>query len=103
MDRQELKAQVMACSWPELAPHFARGGLLLLSPGLDLLEAAKVIAGDDASALQGLLDSNGLTKLDDEQARDFESRKGSIRFQFLILQPYVLAQEILQRPDPKAN
>lgn len=96
MQREELKQQVMMCGWPELVTHFARGALLVLSPGLDLLEVAEVVAGDDSSAVDGLLDSGGLSKLSDAQAKDYQERADSVRFQFLILQPYVLAQELLE-------
>ena len=36
--REQLRGEVMAVGWEDLAPHYARGGLVLADPAIDLLE-----------------------------------------------------------------
>ena len=92
--REKLRAEVAAVPWQELVPHCARGGLLLLSPQVDLLDAAEAIARDDrAWAAEGL--TAGLLGWSTEaDTKGFEA-DATKRFQCVIVQPFVLAQLIV--------
>ena len=90
--REKLKSEVMPGSWPELRYQFARGGLLLVRPEQDLLEVAVAVARDDHAEVSRLLSTGVLWRTRDEDARAFEA--AAARFQFVIVQPWVLAQAI---------
>lgn len=92
--RQKLKAEVQAVNWPDLKPHAARGALLLLDPGLDLLDVATAVATDDVKAIEKWLQSNQIQKA----TTDAEAEQ-TTRFQFVIVQPYVLAQALANAAD----
>lgn len=91
--RDKLKDEVMPASWPELLYQFARGGLLMVAPGRDLLDAAEAVARDDRDAVETWLSSGSLRRATDDDARTFQATP-SLRFQFVIVQPWVLAQVI---------
>jgi hypothetical protein len=91
--RSKLRGEVMAVTWDHLIPQFARGGLLLIEPQHDLLEVAEAIASDDRARVEGWLSAGALRKLTDDDARAFSSQPG-LRFQCVIVQPWVLAQQL---------
>ncbi|MET0341784.1 MAG: DUF2288 family protein [Polyangiales bacterium] len=90
--RDKLKSEIMPGAWPELRYQFARGGLLLVRPDHDLLEVALAIATDDQAEVGRLLSEGALWRARDDDARAFEA--AAHRFQFVIVQPWVLAQGI---------
>jgi hypothetical protein len=92
--REALRTQVMAATWEELRDHHARGGLVLLAVEEDLLATGLAIAQDDKTRVVALLERGALGKPSDEAARIFAARANT-RFQVLVVQPFVLAQELL--------
>jgi hypothetical protein len=92
--REKLRAEVMAARWADLVPQFARGALLLVAPAADLLDVAEAIARDDRAQVEALLSAGTLRRAADEDARRFTELGSQLRFQFVIVQPWVLAQEL---------
>lgn len=90
--REKLRAEVMAVPWQALVPHLARGGLLLLAPEVDLLDAAEALARDDKAWVERALREGILGRASDEAAGSLSPEQ---RFQCVIVQPFVLAQPIL--------
>ncbi|MET0284790.1 MAG: DUF2288 family protein [Polyangiales bacterium] len=91
--REKLRAEIMPARWPDLLYQFARGGLLLARSDADLLELAQELARDDRGAVQARLQSGALRRCQDEDARAFHANPAQ-RFQFVIVQPWVLAQAL---------
>lgn len=89
--RTKLRTEVMSSYWEDLAPHQARGALLLLAPQLDLLDAAEAMAGDDTVQLGAWLRSGLMRRASPTDAAQLESAEDQ-RFQFVVVQPWVLAQ-----------
>lgn len=93
--REKLKSEIMATDFAALAPHFARGALVLAAPELDILDAAEAIARDDRAQVEAWLTSGALRRASDNDARAYmEDRE--LRFQFVIVQPWVLAQPLFE-------
>lgn len=90
--REKLRGEIMAATWPDLVYQFARGGLLLLAPSADLLEVAVAVARDERAQVERLMAERRLWRARDEDARGFQET--SARFQFVIVQPWVLAQPL---------
>lgn len=88
--RDRLRGEVLRAAWDDLAPHFARGALLIAARDLDLLDAAVAIATDDAEAVRRWLGEGHLGKPSEQQATAWAETPPA--FQALILQPWVLAQ-----------
>lgn len=92
--REKLRGEVMACGWDALAPHHARGALLVARPDLDLLDAAAAIADDRRDRVEVWLAVGRLGRPDDALIARWEA--GGARFQFAIVQPFVVAQELVR-------
>lgn len=86
--REKLKSEVMATDFATLAPHFARGALIMVDSSLDLLDVAESVACDERAQVEAWLLSRGLWRATDDDAK----RGLTLRFQFVIVQPWVLAQ-----------
>jgi hypothetical protein len=91
--REKLRSEIMPARWPDLLYQFARGGLLIARADADLLELALELARDDRSAVQARLGSGELRRCTDEDARSYQAHPAQ-RFQFVIVQPWVLAQPL---------
>jgi hypothetical protein len=89
--RAKLRSEVLPASWPELLYQFARGGLFVVSPGADLLDVASALAKDERARVEQLIAAGDLRRASDDDARTFQSTP-TLRFQFVIVQPWVLAQ-----------
>ncbi|HHO53288.1 MAG TPA: DUF2288 domain-containing protein [Deltaproteobacteria bacterium] len=101
--RERLRAQVMRAGWADLAPHFARGVLLVAQPELDLLEAGVAIASDDQGAVSRWLDDGQLHRA--TTADGIAWADEDPWFQLLILQPWLLVQRLPpeQAPSPPSE
>lgn len=89
--RAKLKSEVMPASWPDLLYQFARGALFLVAPQADLLDVAEAIARDDKQAVELLLKSAALRRATDDDARMLQAAPET-RLQFVVVQPWVVAQ-----------
>ncbi|MFM2416961.1 MAG: hypothetical protein RL385_1684 [Pseudomonadota bacterium] len=87
----------MASYWEDLAPHAKRTALLLLREDHDLLDVAEVIASDDVAKLKAWLGSGALVRVSAADADALEAETDR-RFQFVVVQPWVLAQRLLESP-----
>lgn len=91
--REKLRNEIMASYWEDLAPHQARGALLLADAQLDFLEVAAAIAADDTARVAALLREGTLRRVGEPERLALEETK-DLRFQFAVVQPWVLAQKL---------
>ena len=94
----KLHSETALIGWHELQRFFAQGRVLLLSPGLDLVQTAAAMAGDDVASLQVMLDNSDLSPPSPEQARIWYS--GQVQLWSVVVAPYVLVQETEQESQP---
>ena len=87
-----LNAQTGRIAWPELARHFARGLVVRLEKGEDLLAVAETLIDDDAGAVQVLYDRGLLRRALDEDAMRWQEQDAE--FWAVVVAPWVLVQEI---------
>lgn len=92
----------MASWWEDLAAHQARGALLLADPRLDFLEVAHALAADDHKCVEGWLRDGRLRRAGDADRLAYEAN-GQARFQIVVVQPWVLAQELVGQPSSSAS
>ena len=91
--RNKLSAEVAVADGTLLLPHHRRGALLLLQPGLDLVELAVAVAEDDHTRIQTLVAESKLRAPTLAEMADF-CVDPRVRFNFVIVQPFVLAQRL---------
>ncbi len=94
--RPKLRAEIQHVDWPALLPHAERGALVLVDTALDLLDVAVAVANDDAAQVRQWLEATQLKRCDPANEA---SVLAPLRFQFVIVQPYVLAQTIPHEPE----
>lgn len=99
--RAKLRAEIAVTDAASLLPHHRRGALFVLAPGLDLLDVAVAIAADDRARVGALIDAGGLRRPGLAELADW-CVDAAQRFQFAIVQPYVVAQALPRRAAPSA-
>lgn len=91
--RTELTANLDEAEWDWLIPHLQRDAVILVSQDLDLLDVGVAIASDQVSSVQNWIDQQLIAKPSDTQMGNWNGDR-SKRFYTLIIQPYVLIQEM---------
>ncbi|MEB3291833.1 MAG: DUF2288 domain-containing protein [Synechococcales bacterium] len=89
--RQELLESIDEAEWEWLQPHLERDSLVLVHSQLALVDVGIALAGDNAIAVQHWIAEALISKPSPEQGQTWTAQK---RFQALIIQPYVLIQEL---------
>lgn len=92
--RAELAQTLDEAAWDWLIPHAKRDVIIFVTQGLDLLDVGVAIASDDTLSVQHWISTQQLHKPFPEQLADWNHDQTK-RFQALIVQPYVLVQELL--------
>jgi hypothetical protein len=91
--RAELTANMDEAEWDWLIPHVQRDSVIVVAQGLDLLDVGVAIASDQVSSVQQWIDEQLIAKPSNTQMGIWNGDRTK-RFQTLIIQPYVLVQEM---------
>ncbi|QLE42834.1 DUF2288 domain-containing protein [Nostoc sp. C052] len=91
--RAELTKILDEAEWEWLIPHVQRDAVILVAPNLNLIDVGVAIASDNIPSVQQWIDELLITKPTTVQVGEWNLDR-SKRFNTLIVQPYVLAQEI---------
>ncbi|MEP0870558.1 DUF2288 domain-containing protein [Trichocoleus desertorum AS-A10] len=91
--RADLAEMLDEAEWNWLMPHAQRDVLLVVAPGLSLLDVGVAIASDNVAEVQSWIQQNLLAKPTATQLSDWNSDQEK-RFSALIVRPYVLVQEL---------
>ena len=89
---EKLRGELSVAAWETLQPHAERGALICVSEGLDLVEAAMAVAGDEAEKVNSWI-TEGLFQKPTEETLEAWNQEPGKYFQFLIVQPFVLVVE----------
>ena len=92
--RTQLTDNLDEAEWDWLIPHVQRDAVILVTQYLDLLDVGVAIASDQVSSVQAWIDGQLIGKPSNTQLGNWNSDRTK-RFKTLIIQPYVLIQEIL--------
>ncbi|OUR93521.1 hypothetical protein A9Q84_18790 [Halobacteriovorax marinus] len=91
--KEKLTGEREKARWLMLEEHNKREALLIVATDLDLIDVAVAVASDDVKLIKTLLDSEQLKRPDETMVKLFEEET-DFNFNFVIIQPYVLAQKI---------
>lgn len=94
----KLRSEVQETRWDALAIHAERGNLIMVSPKLDLLEAALAVAQDRTQDVETYLSAGLLHKLTEAQIAALDAEENP-KFRFVIVQPFVLASRLESNTD----
>jgi hypothetical protein len=87
----KLLGETAAITWQELQPFFARGALLWVTPGMDLVEVAMAVAEDNGGQVGEWLQSAAISKVEARLAEDLLARDPQLWA--VVVAPWVLIQE----------
>lgn len=90
--RDILNAQTGQLAWSELVRHFARGVVVVVSPGEDLVAVAESMVGDNPAVINRLYEEGKLHRAQDDDARHWN--EDNSRFWAVVVTPWVLVQEV---------
>jgi hypothetical protein len=91
--RADLESMLDEAEWSWLMPHAQQDQLLVVAPGLELLDVGEAIASDNTAAVQVWIAEQLLTKPTAQQLSDWNGEQEK-RFNALIVRPFVLVQEL---------
>ena len=88
--REALAEMMGPVQWALLKPHVKRDAVVVVNANLDLVDVGVAIATDNTQAVERWITEQLIMKPDAQQLTQWEA--GNMRFQSLIVQPYVLVQ-----------
>ncbi|ALF55536.1 hypothetical protein ACX27_26215 [Nostoc piscinale CENA21] len=91
--RAELTEGLDEAEWDWLIPHVQRDAVILVAQGLNLLDVGEAIANDNTQSVQQWIDEQLITKPSVDQVGRWNGDRQK-RFNTLIVQPFVLVQEM---------
>ena len=80
--------------WQWLKPHLSRDALIIVNSSLELLKVSEEMTKNNSNQIQEWIRTGLLSKPTLENVKDWDQTEGK-RFNFLIVQPYVLIQEVV--------
>ncbi|MEM8614314.1 MAG: DUF2288 domain-containing protein [Cyanobacteria bacterium P01_H01_bin.105] len=97
--RQDLANMVGPIQWNWLKPHIARDAVVFVDPQLDLVEVGIALTNDNVQSVQRWIGEQLIMKPTKDQLQTWGVTGPSNPLQSLIVQPYVLVQEISKAAD----
>lgn len=86
----QLQEQIAEIDWQDLIPHAQRDAVILVDPNLDIIQVGSAIALDDTRLVQNWISEQLIRKPTPEELSQWNENP-SIKFQTVIVQPFVLA------------
>ena len=93
----KLTLETAQLAWSELERHFARGDVVKVAAGVDLIDAALLIAENNAAEAQAWLADGRLGRAEMSDAEDWHARQP--QFWAVVVAPWVLVQEVQPKLD----
>ena len=91
--RTKLQGETGTADWSLLASHGRSDHLIIVRSDVELLEAAVAVASNNAERVAGWIEEGLLSKPDAALQSEF-SKAESVFFQFIVVAPFVMAQQI---------
>ena len=92
--RAKLNLETAQLGWKELERHFARGDVIRVAAGVDLIDAALLIAENNAAEAQAWLADGRIARADMQDAEAWHAHQPI--FWAVVVAPWVLVQEVTQ-------
>jgi hypothetical protein len=95
--RAKLNLETAQLAWSELERHFARGDVIKVAVGADLIDAALHVAENNAATVKEWLADGRIARADLADAEDWHARQPM--FWAVVVAPWVLVQEVVKQLD----
>jgi len=91
--RAKLNLETARLGWPELERHFARGDVIKVAVGVDLIDAALHLAENNTASVEAWLADGRIARAGIADAEDWHARQPL--FWAVVVAPWVLVQEVV--------
>ena len=91
--RAKLNLETAQLGWPELERHFARGDVIKVAVGVDLIDAALHLAENNTASVEAWLADGRIARAGIADAEDWHARQPL--FWAVVVAPWVLVQEVV--------
>ncbi|OYY81295.1 MAG: hypothetical protein B7X93_01760 [Hydrogenophilales bacterium 17-61-9] len=95
--RAKLNLETAQLQWSELERHFARGDVIKVAMGADLVDTALHVAENKADVVQTWLAEGRIARAELSDAEDWHARQPM--FWAVVVAPWVLVQEVVRQLD----
>ena len=89
--RAEFHSQTARIAWHDLQPHYARGAVVLVQEGMDLVEVAIQLRRDNKAQFEAWIASGEVAGVTDEVAKAWYDSNPEVWA--VVVAPWVLVQE----------
>ncbi len=89
----DFKLSTAVISWDYLRPHFERGALIFVDPGIPLETVAAAISADAHAQVKDWLNQGDLVKIQELHAAQWRDSVGDC-FEALVVSPFVLFRPV---------
>lgn len=96
--RAKLNLETAQLAWPDLERHFARGDVVKIALGTDLVDAALHLAENRTDIVQAWLADGRMARAETGDAEDWHARQPM--FWAVVVAPWVLVQEVAGQLEP---
>jgi len=93
--RAKLNLETAQLAWSELERHFARGDVIKVAVGVDLVDAALHIAENNTASVETWLAEGRIARAELGDAEDWHARQPM--FWAVVVAPWVLVQEAIKQ------
>lgn len=93
----KLNLETGKINWPELQRHFARGMVIVVAEGLDLIDVAAKLTEDDKAQFETWTKKNQVWRANDEDAIKWQ--ESDPIFWSVVVAPWVLVQILPETDD----
>ncbi|MCG5061140.1 MAG: DUF2288 family protein [Limnoraphis sp. WC205] len=91
--REQLAENLDEATWEWLIPHHDRDAVVVVNETMDLLDVGEAIANDNTSSVQHWISEQLIAKPSAQQVSAWNDNRAK-RFNALIVQPFILVQEL---------
>lgn len=92
LKRAKIISETAKIPWHELQRFFAAGKVMLVAPGLDLVDVAYALQEDDVEPVKVWTESRQVATVSDDQAKDWITDDTTLWA--VVVKPWVLVQKI---------
>jgi len=94
--RVRIIAETAKIPWKELLRFFAQGVVVLVKPGLDLVDTAYEVIQDNEQQVKLWMQAGDLQNVSDDQAKEW--LEANALMWAVVVKPWVLVQPVMNQP-----
>ena len=96
--RVRILAETAKIAWKDLQRFFAQGIVVMVKPGLDLVDVAYEVTQDNEQQVKHWMGAGKLQNVSDDQAREW--LQANALMWAVVVKPWVLVQPVISKTPP---